>query len=268
MFKKNFSKFTSLLLGTIIIGGSIFMSNATVNAAGINGWKANASNWYYYKDGAKATGWLKDGTTWYYLNNNGAMAQGWLLYNSKWYYLNSNGSMAKGWLLNKSRWYYLNEDGAMASNITKDNWEAGADGIFIETLKVGQTVTIKDTVFGTYELTVNSIEITNERNQFEQAKPVEVYKVTYTYKLISRGTSADLGLYVYEFNTVVDNNGNSGNTYPDKIVKTPKELVNVGDSCTAETFVGVYNSTSKLVLTKQYFNPDGVGTVKFIIPTK
>ena len=133
MFKKNFSKFTSLLLGTIIIGGSIFMSNATVNAAGINGWKANASNWYYYKDGAKATGWLKDGTTWYYLNNNGAMAQGWLLYNSKWYYLNSNGSMAKGWLLNKSRWYYLNEDGAMVSNIAKDNWEAGADGIFIET---------------------------------------------------------------------------------------------------------------------------------------
>ena len=29
--------------------------------------------WYYYKDGEKQTGWLKDGIDWYYLNEDGSM---------------------------------------------------------------------------------------------------------------------------------------------------------------------------------------------------
>lgn len=268
MFNKRFKKSTSILLTGLLITGGLVFSNPKVNAASINGWNQNAATWYYYKNGAKMTDWLSYGTNWYYLNSNGAMAKGWLKDGTTWYYLNSNGSMAKGWLLYNSKWYYLNNDGSMAVNTAIDGWTTGADGAFTETFNIGQTATIHDTLWGTYELTVNSVEITNERNKFEEYNPAEVYKVTYTYKLLSKGSSTSMGLFIFEFNSAVDSMGKTAKDYPNNIIKTPKELNSVGDSCIAETFICVDNLATKLVLTKQYFNATGSDIVKFIIPTK
>ncbi|MBS5984710.1 MAG: N-acetylmuramoyl-L-alanine amidase family protein, partial [Clostridium butyricum] len=57
------------------------------------GWDKNADGtWAFYKDGAKATGWLNDKGTWYYLDAAGTMKTGWVQAGS-WYYLNASGAM-------------------------------------------------------------------------------------------------------------------------------------------------------------------------------
>ncbi|MCE1857259.1 hypothetical protein LWT44_22265, partial [Enterobacter hormaechei] len=97
------------------------------------GWEKNTDGtWAFYKDGAKATGWLNDKGTWYYLdaagtmktgwvqagswyylNASGAMQTGWVNDNGTWYYCNGSGAMQTGWLLDGSTWYYLNANGSM-----------------------------------------------------------------------------------------------------------------------------------------------------------
>ncbi|MDU1509301.1 MAG: N-acetylmuramoyl-L-alanine amidase family protein [Clostridium butyricum] len=60
------------------------------------GWDKNADGtWAFYKDGAKATGWLNDKGTWYYLDAAGTMKTGWVQAGS-WYYLNASGAMQTG----------------------------------------------------------------------------------------------------------------------------------------------------------------------------
>ena len=70
-------------------------------------WKKSGRKWYYYKDGKKQTGWIKDQGAWYYLNDKGVMQTGWITYKKKKYYLASNGVMATGWQKIKNKWYYF-----------------------------------------------------------------------------------------------------------------------------------------------------------------
>ena len=116
------------------------------------GWDKNADGtWAFYKDGAKATGWLNDKGTWYYLdaagtmktgwvqagswyylNASGAMQTGWVNDNGTWYYCNGSGAMQTGWLLDGSTWYYLNANGSMAANTTVDGYVLGANGAWVK----------------------------------------------------------------------------------------------------------------------------------------
>ncbi|WP_394872988.1 N-acetylmuramoyl-L-alanine amidase family protein [Clostridium butyricum] len=115
------------------------------------GWDKNADGtWAFYKDGAKATGWLNDKGTWYYLdaagtmktgwvqagswyylNASGAMQTGWVNDNGTWYYCNASGAMQTGWLLDGSTWYYLNANGSMAANTTVDGYVLSANGAML-----------------------------------------------------------------------------------------------------------------------------------------
>ncbi|WP_455794139.1 N-acetylmuramoyl-L-alanine amidase family protein [Clostridium butyricum] len=115
------------------------------------GWEKNTDGtWAFYKDGAKATGWLNDKGTWYYLdaagtmktgwvqagswyylNASGAMQTGWVNDNGTWYYCNASGAMQTGWLLDGSTWYYLNANGSMAANTTVDGYVLGANGAML-----------------------------------------------------------------------------------------------------------------------------------------
>ncbi|RQN10601.1 N-acetylmuramoyl-L-alanine amidase family protein [Clostridium butyricum] len=117
------------------------------------GWDKNADGtWAFYKDGAKATGWLNDKGTWYYLdaagtmktgwvndngtwyycNASGAMQTGWVNDNGTWYYCNASGAMQTGWLLDGTTWYYLNANGSMAANTTVDGYVLGANGAWVK----------------------------------------------------------------------------------------------------------------------------------------
>ena len=80
------------------------------------GWVAERSHWYYYVNGAPATGWLNLNGTWYYLKpGTGAMATGWYKVNGTWYYSDASGAMRTGWLKQGGTWYYLHGSGAMAT---------------------------------------------------------------------------------------------------------------------------------------------------------
>ncbi|MDF2884186.1 MAG: pcpA [Clostridiaceae bacterium] len=221
----------------------------------------------------KKTGWQLDGDKWYYFNTDGSMATGWKQVSGLWYYLNPSGDMAANkWVGN----YYLGDSGAMLVNtVTPDGYYVNANGVWdgkprrIKTVyNVGETAVIQDSLWGTYELTVNSVEITDERNEYWDTTPAEVYKITYTYKLLSKGSTTIMGLYIGDFDGVTDSTGEAGEVYPGNIINYPKELYNVGDFCTAETFVGVNNPTTKLVLSESYFDSSLGGYITFNIPTK
>ena len=125
--------------------------DTTVDTTVKAGWDKNTDGtWAFYKDGAKATGWLNDKGTWYYLdaagtmktgwvqagswyylNASGAMQTGWVNDNGTWYYCNASGAMQTGWLLDGSTWYYLNANGSMAANTTVDGYVLGANGAML-----------------------------------------------------------------------------------------------------------------------------------------
>ncbi|VEG99061.1 Autolysin [Slackia heliotrinireducens] len=76
-----------------------------------NGWAKQDGVWYYFKNGAKATGWQKVGNDWYYFAGSGAMKTGWLKVGGSWYYLKSSGKMATGSQVINGRAYYFASNG-------------------------------------------------------------------------------------------------------------------------------------------------------------
>ena len=95
------------------------------------GW-VQAGAWYYLNaSGAMQTGWINDNGTWYYCNASGAMQTGWINDNGTWYYCNASGVMQTGWLLDGSTWYYLQSNGAMAANTTINGYVLGANGAWV-----------------------------------------------------------------------------------------------------------------------------------------
>ena len=104
-----------------------------LDAAGTmkTGW-VQAGAWYYLNaSGAMQTGWINDNGTWYYCNASGAMQTGWVNDNGTWYYCNASGAMQTGWLLDGSTWYYLQPSGAMAANTTINGYVLGANGAWV-----------------------------------------------------------------------------------------------------------------------------------------
>jgi hypothetical protein len=283
-------KLLKKVIGGVLISTLLFSTTVFANGT----WSQTNGKWTYADStGALTKGWSSIGGKWHYFDNNGIMTTGWQLINGQYYYLNQDGDMRTGWYQQGSTWYYLKSDGSMAANTwigsyylgangamlvsttTPDGYYVGANGAWdgksrIEKsiFNIGEKAIIQDSFWGTYELTVNSVEITNERNEFYEKNPAEVYKVSYTYKLLAKGTENYMGLFIGDFDSVVDSKGETGDTYPDSIVNYPNELFNVGDYCNAETFVGVNNVTNKLVLTKEYFSGLQSKYVTFVIPTK
>ncbi|MFK9093647.1 SpoIID/LytB domain-containing protein [Bacillus salipaludis] len=101
-------------------GISIIKMYETLNSSTIapiqpTGWVKANGVWYFYNNGLKATGWLKDANQWYYLNQNGVMLTGWQKVGGKWYFLKSSGAMATGWLKDQTKWYFLTPSGAMTT---------------------------------------------------------------------------------------------------------------------------------------------------------
>lgn len=132
--------------------------------------------------------------------------------------------------------------------------------------KLHQKVTVKDTVNGTYEVTINSISKTAERNKIQTTVPVEVYKINYTYKLISKGTSTR-GFYLSGFDSF-DSTGEAGDIYLNRQDSYPKMLTIIGSKCSADISIAVKNKSTFLNLVLDYYINNESRYVTFNIPTK
>ncbi|MCB2353787.1 zinc ribbon domain-containing protein [Clostridium estertheticum] len=132
--------------------------------------------------------------------------------------------------------------------------------------KLHEKVIVPDIRYGTYEITINSITLTTERNKYSKVKAAEVYKINYTYKLLSSGTSTH-GLYVSSFASF-DSTGESGEGYPGGTGDYPKSLTIIGTKCSADTFVAVKNKSSFINLVLEYNVTNDSGHMTFKIPTK
>lgn len=112
--------------------------------------------------------------------------------------------------------------------------------------RVGETWTVE----GEWSLTINSIELTADRNQFDHHNPAVVYYIDYTYE--------NLGYDSYWMNDdtltfnitkkIVDSEGYTGYTYPNDV--TYPEPTPVGAKCKVRSCIGVDNAGPiKLVVT-------------------
>lgn len=119
--------------------------------------------------------------------------------------------------------------------------------------KIGETWTVD----GLWEMTITGVTETADRNEFDDRSPAAVYIVDYTYTNIGYEDSTGLmdGLYFSIDESVIDNAGTMGYSYPGDTTYYPQETP-VGATCTAQVCVGVDNAGSfKLNVSK--YDDDG-----------
>lgn len=125
--------FAATLIGTAVL--TVTPSTAqTVNAAVKTGWVKESGKWYFYKDGAKATGWqVWDGKR-YYLNADGTMkANEWMIdSDGAIYYFRSWGGAYKNCnAVINGRSYTFGADSKMQGSqwiVKGGNWYLAKDG--------------------------------------------------------------------------------------------------------------------------------------------
>ena len=84
----------------------------------LDGWQVTDEKYYYYKDGAIQTGWVKEGSYFYLDPSTGAWT-GWLFYmNNMYFYDTTSRSYKTGWLLYNGNLYYFNP----ATNAMMTGW--------------------------------------------------------------------------------------------------------------------------------------------------
>ena len=110
-----------------------------------------------------------------------------------------------------------------------------------ETYKIGETYIVE----GQFKITINSVEETNDRNEYSDKNPAEVYVVTYTYENIGYVDEDGVmdGLYVSLEDGIVDSAGKMGYSYPGDVTKYAQS-VPVGAFCEAQACIGVDNPGS------------------------
>lgn len=105
--------------------------------------------------------------------------------------------------------------------------------------KIGETWTVD----GQWELTVNSVEETQDRNEFSDKDPAAVYIVNYSYTNLGYEDEDGImdGLYLDIEDSIVDSAGTMGYSYPGNINQYPQQTP-VGATCNAQACIGVDNA--------------------------
>ena len=105
---------------------------------------------------------------------------------------------------------------------------------------VGDTWTVE----GQWSLTLESVEKTNERNQYTDEKkgePAEVYSLTYTYENLGYTSDVLEGLYMrLDRGTIIDSTGLLGDSYP-LSGSGNAEYTPVGAKCQVQSFIALKN---------------------------
>lgn len=134
------------------------------------------------------------------------------------------------------------EEDADASDSNENN-----DGEY----DIGETWTVD----GQWELTVDSVEETQDRNEYAEEDPGAVYIVTFTYTNIGYEDDFMDGLYFVMDDRIVDAGGKMGYSYPGDVTYYAQEAP-VGASCTGQVCIGVENPGSFKIYVDTYDGND------------
>ncbi len=95
-----------------------------------------------------------------------------------------------------------------------------------------------------WKVTVNSVEVTEERNQFSDDKPAQVVFVNYTFENVNYDDDLFMSI-----DNVVDEAGNTCSTYP--VSRAFIQSTPLGAKCTGDQAFGIVTESSKI---KIYFS--------------
>ena len=132
-----------------------------------------------------------------------------------------------------------------------DEASSGAKSTSQDTYKIGESYVVE----GQWKITVDSVEATDDRNEYSDKKPAAVYLITYTYENIGYDDDIMNGLYISLDDGIVDSAGKMGYSYPGDISMYPQETP-VGASCQAQACIGVDNVGSFKI---NFYNYDSNG---------
>lgn len=127
-----------------------------------------------------------------------------------------------------------------------------------EEYKIGETWIVE----GQWKLTVDSVEETQDRNEYSDKQPTAVYIVTYTYENLGYEDDIMDGLYFDLEDSIVDNGGKMGYSYPGDISLYPQETP-IGASCQGQSCIGVDNPGSFKINVSKYDGNDDKQTATF-----
>lgn len=132
-----------------------------------------------------------------------------------------------------------------------DEASSGVKSTSQDTYKIGESYIVE----GQWKITVDSVEATDDRNEYSDKNPADVYLVTYTYENLGYDDDIMNGLYISLDDGIVDSAGKMGYSYPGDISMYPQETP-VGASCQAQACIGVDNVGSFKI---NFYNYDSNG---------
>lgn len=132
-----------------------------------------------------------------------------------------------------------------------DEVSSGAKSTSQDTYRIGESYVVE----GQWKITVDSVEATDDRNEYSDKKPTAVYLITYTYENLGYDDDIMNGLYISLDDGIVDSAGKMGYSYPGDISMYPQETP-VGASCQAQACIGVDNAGSFKI---NFYNYDSNG---------
>ena len=108
-----------------------------------------------------------------------------------------------------------------------------------EEYKIGETWVVD----GLWSVTINSVEETQERNEYSEKNPAAVYIITYTYENLGYQEEDGSGLQMWMEDGIVDAEGFMGYSYPGDYEYYCSETP-IGAKCKAQSCIGVDNAGS------------------------
>lgn len=112
-----------------------------------------------------------------------------------------------------------------------------------KTYAVGDTVTMKNSDGSDkLKVTINSVTLSNDRNEFADQKPAQVVVIDYTYENV--GSDSDI-YYSSSCIKVTDEKGNLCDTYPLTSNKYPDSTPK-GSKCNAKQAYGTVEQSTKI----------------------
>ena len=144
------------------------------------------------------------------------------------------------------------EDSADTSNESAENENASVEAEEEKVYGIGDTWTVD----GQWNFTIDSVEPTDERNEFEESEPTQVVVISYNYENTGYEDADGVmeGLFI-EPDSAIDSDGNMCKPYPVD-VEYPQETP-VGAKCAASVAFGLKKEGSPITINMSQYDGNG-----------